>query len=244
MGLHCFKKWWNNSKKQDILYSKGQVHWIVGKCVKGKKRHHSLQWRICHCGALVIGLYTARIRLCVYGAVTNWCETLGRTESVKVLRNRNMNTEGNQFFGEDTTSTTSFGEPNASETSKFRVSFSEKSTRTSSWKSNISSSSGEDLVLSDSFWCWRWMREHHPNVQRTPGTRELLGSRCFATINANAQIGPVLNAHISKLCGIHGIEVQFQSLSQPDCFFMDFDMQRTWEICGGVTLLRLWNSHP
>ena len=30
MGLHCFKKWWNNSKKQDILYSKGQVHWIVG----------------------------------------------------------------------------------------------------------------------------------------------------------------------------------------------------------------------
>ena len=74
---------------------------------------------------------------------------------------------GNQFFGEDTTSTTSFGEPNASETSKFRVSFSEKSTRTSLWKSNISSSSGEDLVLSDSFWCWRWMREPHPNVQRT-----------------------------------------------------------------------------
>ena len=27
-------------------------------------------------------------------------------------------------------------------------------------------------------------------------------------------------------------------------FFMDFDMQRTWEICGWVTFLRYWNSHP
>ena len=124
---------------------------------------------------------------------------------------------GNQFFGEDTTSTTSFGEPNASETSKFLSLFQRKVNSyifmeeqyfIIQWRglSVISRSGADDGCGNLTPMC----REH-------PHPRELPGSRCFATINANTQIGPVLNAHISKLCGIHGIEVQFQSLSQPDC---------------------------
>ena len=80
-------------------------------------------------------------QLCVYEAVTNWCETLGRTETEKrkfwaTIESKTVEKSAHKkeeisSLVKITTSTLSFGEPNASETSKFRVSFSEKSTQTS-----------------------------------------------------------------------------------------------------------------
>ena len=43
--------------------------------------------------------------------------------------------------------------------------------------------------------------------------REFSCSRCVATIKAKTTFGPVLNVHVSKLCGVHSFEVQIESLS-------------------------------
>ena len=169
-GTPLLQKMVKQFEETGHLAFKGTSALNRGKWVKGKTKTPFITmenlslWSSCY-----RIMHTAN-QLCVYGAVTNWCETLGRTESEKVLRNRNMNTEEISSLVKIPRAPPASGEPNASETSKFQVSFSEKSTQTSSWKSNTSSSSGEDLVLSDSFWCWRWMREPHPNVQRTPSS--------------------------------------------------------------------------
>ena len=45
--------------------------------------------------------------------------------------------------------------------------------------------------------------------------REHPDSLCFATINANTKIGPILNIRISQVFCIYGLEVQIPSLSRP-----------------------------
>ena len=49
---------------------------------KERQWHHSLQWRIFKCGALVSNDSLSEPALCLRGN-HNWCETLGRTESEK-----------------------------------------------------------------------------------------------------------------------------------------------------------------
>ena len=134
---------------------------------------------------------------------------------------------GDQHPGEDTTSTTSFQEPNASETSKFRVSSSEKSTQTSLWKSNISSSSGEDLVLSD-----------YTNVQRTHSSSWTSWIQVFRNDQCECQNWTSLECTKIKTLWYSCYRGTVPITESTRLFFMDFDMQRTWEICGGVTLLR------
>ena len=140
MGLHCFKKMVKQFKETGHPVFKGTSALNRGKCVEGKTKTPFMTmenlslWSSCY-----RIMHTAN-QLCVFGAVAG---KNGIRESVEKSEHEHW---GNQFFGEDTTSATSLREPNASETLKFWVSFSEKSTRTSLWKSNISSSSGEDSI--------------------------------------------------------------------------------------------------
>ena len=69
-------------------------------------------------------------QLCVYGAVTNWCETLGRTEAEKrensehelnrrLFKERNVNTEEISSLGRIPRTPLASGNLKAPETSRF-----------------------------------------------------------------------------------------------------------------------------
>ena len=183
-------------------------------------------------------MHTAN-QLCVYGAVTNWCETLGRTESEKVLRIRNMNTEEISSLVKIPRAPPALGNRMHQKLWSFESLSAKSQLKHLHERARFLSSSGEDLVLSDSFWCWWWMREPHTNVQRTHSSS---WTSWISGVSQRSMRMPKLDQswmHIYQNYEVfHGIEVQFQSLSQPNCSSWIFDMQRTWEICGGVTLLR------
>ena len=69
-------------------------------------------------------------QLCVYGAVTGRCETLGRTAAEKnwtMVEEPQSEYRGDKFFSKDTPNRHCFGEPNAPENVMFRVGFTKKS---------------------------------------------------------------------------------------------------------------------
>ena len=55
-------------------------------------------------------------------------------------------------------------------------------------------------------------RKSHSNMQGMLTSSRIFLSRCVATIKAKTTCGPVLNVHVSKLCGVHSFEVQIESL--------------------------------
>ena len=155
-------------------------------------------------------------QLCVYGPVTNWCETLGRTEAEKgnnsgkeltshLLNNHDVNTE-------EISSLVKI--PRAPPASGNRM-----RQRLLSFGS-LSPRSLLKCLYQRALFYYPVERDwYHVTCQDvddgsgnlTPTCREYTHprgysySRCVATIKAKTTFGPVLNVHVSNLIGVHSL---------------------------------------
>ena len=82
------------------------------------------------------------------------------------------------------------------------------------------------LLLEDDGWGKRtsMCKEH-------AALRNREDSRPYASIDAEQEIGPVLNIGIATVFDVPGIEVQVPSLSFPRMLRMDFDKSWSRKIC-------------
>ena len=225
LGIH-----WTRKRREVVSWIQLQTRWKMGfHCFQNGDKFCGNRTHLCSKGISALNrgiMRKMKSKDTIHDdgqssnvAVTNWCETLGRTEAEKkskfwawiesnIIEKSEYKHWGDQFSGEDTTSTTSFGEPNASEASKFWVAFTKKSTQISLWRSRILIFSWKREVSCDTSWCWRWKRKSHSNMQGMLTSSRILLFQVFRNDQSDTKIGPVLNVHMSKLCGVHCTEVQ------------------------------------
>ena len=116
-GHHVFKG--RSALNRGIMRkrkSKDIIHY------SGESSHVELLYRTVH----------SANQLCVYGAVTDWCGTLGRTAAEKnwtMVEEPQSEYGGDKFFSKDSPNRHWFGEPNAPENLMFRVVFTKNSLR-------------------------------------------------------------------------------------------------------------------
>ena len=141
----------------------------------------------------------------------------------------------NKFFGKDITYRHCFGEPN---NFVFRVTFTREPAQIPISESRVLSSNWQGEVSCDNFRYWWWKGNIVPMSYAHP--RDLSCSRCLATIQAYTLIGPVLNVHVSKLCGVfillrYRLNQQFWKVIFHGCWSAE-ELKDLWKCCIPTTI--------